>query len=55
MQYEYHIIDEQQNKVATFQLEEEALVFVETHRQYTYVKELKPSVYNLEKLYKLGD
>jgi len=55
MQYEYHIIDEQQNRVATSQLEEEALVFVETHRKYTYVKELKPSVYNLERLYKLGE
>lgn len=55
MQYEYHIIDEAQNKVATFQLEEEALVFVETHTQYTYVKELKPSVYNLERLYNISE
>ena len=53
MQYEYHIIDEAQNKVASFLLEEDALTFVETHRQYTYVKELKPSVYNLERLWSL--
>ena len=53
MQYEYNIIDGAENKVASFLLEEDALTFVETHRQYTYVKELKPSVYNLERLWSL--
>ena len=54
MNYEYHIINKAYEVVATFTLEEEALTFVETHRQYTYVKELKPSVANIQRLWDLN-
>lgn len=53
MNYEYIIIDEGYNKILKFELEEEALTFVEANRQFSYVKELKPSVANLERLWDL--
>ena len=54
MQYQYDIIDEGYNIVASFTLEEEALTFVETHRQYSYVKNLKPIAANLQRLWDIS-
>lgn len=53
MNFEYHIIDTSYNKVKVFEYEEDALTYVEQHRQYTYVKELKYDVKHLEFLYSL--
>ena len=54
MNYRYEIINEAYEVVASFLLEEEALTFVETHRQYSYVKVLAPSVANLRRLWDIS-
>ena len=53
MNYHYIIIDAAYNKLMKFDLEEDALMFVEMHREFSYVKELKPEVANLERLFSL--
>lgn len=53
MNYEYHIINEAYQVERVFEYEEHALAFVEEHRQYSYVRELKPTVKNLERLFQL--
>lgn len=53
MNYEYHIINEAYEVVDVCKYEEDALAFVEEHRQFSYVKELKPSIQNLERLFLL--
>ncbi len=53
MNYDYIIIDEGYNELMKFELEEEALTFVEQYREYSYVRKLKPSIANLERLWSL--
>ena len=53
--YRYNIINEAYEVVATFLLEEEALTYVETHRQYSYVREIAPTVSNLQRLWDISD
>ena len=54
MDYRYDIINDEYEVIATFQLEEEALTFVEFHRQYSYVKVLAPSIGNLQRLWDIS-
>ena len=54
MNYRYDIINEAYEVIATFNLEEEALTFVEFHRQYSYVKVLAPSVSNIQRLWDIS-
>lgn len=54
MDYRYDIINDKYEVIASFLLEEEALTYVEFHRQYSYVKVLAPSVANIQKLWDLS-
>ena len=54
MEYRYEIINDKYEVIGTYLLEEDALTFVEFHRQYSYVKVLAPSVANIQKLWDLS-
>ncbi len=54
MNYRYDIINDKYEVIATFLLEEEALTYVEFHRQYSYVKVLAPSVANIQRLWDIS-
>ena len=54
MQYQYDIIDEEYNIVASYIYEEHALRFCEIHKQYSYVRNLKPIAANLQRLWDLS-
>ena len=52
--YRYNIINKAYEIVATFLLEEDALTYVETHRQYSYVREIAPTKSNLQRLWDIS-